>query len=416
MQKQDRVSTAMPNVMPSEYNTQRLNRFPMIEDVRQRAIARLPGAIRGFLECGSGYETCLTRNRAAFEEVTFAPHYVGSDRIPCLTTRLFDHDYSVPFGMAPLGMSDIIWPGTEAILRQTAARRRLPCIMSMLGAATLEEAARDTEGPRWLQVYPLRERNILDNIVARAEKSDYDVLVLTIDCPTLGRRESMRRAGFSLPSPQFKHPRFIASCLLHPGWVLRLRQRGIRFCSSFEPYVEAPTQPAIGAFIRRQMPVAIGWDELRRLRDRWSRHLVVKGVVNAEEAQALAALGVDALWVSNHGGHQLDAAPSSLDTLRAVRTAVGSDLPVFIDSGVRSGLDIARAMALGADFVFLGRPFLYGTTAFDRVGGDVIVDILVDELLNTLQLLGVERASALRIPMSNADQGSPKGVSPPVQM
>ena len=393
------VPLTLPNKLTSVCNPERLKHFPMIEDVRQRAIARLPSAIRGFLECGSGYETCLTRNRAAFDNITFAPRYVSSTPIPCLTTRLFGHDYAVPFGMAPVGMADVIWPGTETILRQTAARRHLPCVVGMLGSATIEEAAKDTDAPRWLHIYPLRERNILDDIVQRA--ADYDVLVLTVDCPTLGRRESMRRAGFSLPSPQFKDPRFIASCCLHPHWILRKRQLGIRFYSFFEPYVDEPTQPALQAFIRRQMPVAISWEDLRRLRDRWPRHLVVKGVTNADEAKELEALGVDALWVSNHGGRQLDALPSSLDILTSVRAVVDQKLPVFIDSGVRSGLDVVRAMALGADFVFLGRPFLYGTTAFDDEGGDVIVDILTDELLNTLQLLGIESTSSLQQALSS---------------
>ncbi|MEM7797117.1 MAG: alpha-hydroxy acid oxidase [Cyanobacteria bacterium P01_C01_bin.118] len=395
------VSETMPNKLASVRNPERLKHFPMIEDVRRRAIARLPDAIRGFLECGSGYETCLTRNRDAFDDVTFAPRYIGSNPTPCLTTRLFGHDYAVPFGMAPVGMADIVWPGTETILRQTSARRHLPYVVGMLGSATVEDAAKDTAGPRWLHLYPLHDRNILDDIVDRA--ADYDVLVLTIDCPTLGRRESMRRAGFSLPSPQFKDPRFIASCCLHPHWILRRRQLGIRFYSIFEPYVNEPTQPALQAFIRRQMPVAISWKDLRHLRDRWPRHLVVKGVTNADEAKELEALGVDALWVSNHGGRQLDALPSSLDILKSVRTAVSPKLPVFIDSGVRSGLDVIRAMALGADFVFLGRPFLYGTIAFDEEGGDVIVDILTDELLNTLQLLGIESISSLQQSVSSSN-------------
>ncbi|MEM6716878.1 MAG: alpha-hydroxy acid oxidase [Cyanobacteria bacterium P01_C01_bin.147] len=395
MPTQRRPSLAMPTTMTPIANPQRLHRFPMIEDVRRRAIARLPEAICGFLESGSGYETCLTRNRAAFDAMTFTPHYLSASPHPSLITRLFGYDYSVPFGIAPLGMADIVWPGTQAILHETAARRRLPFVVGMLNALAIEAAAGQIEGPRWLQLYPLRERDIWDDLINRADQAQYDVLVITIDCPTLGRRESMRRAGFQLPLPQFRHPRFLASCLAHPRWLWRTSQHGMRFCPLFEPYVQSPTQASIGAFLRRQMPVPMNWEALSHLRDRWPRHLVIKGVVNGEEAQKLAALGVDALWVSNHGGRQLDAIPASLDALRRVRSAVGPDLPILMDSGVRCGLDIARALASGADFVFLGRPFVYGTTAFDDVGGDVIVDILTDELLNALQLLGIEQATAL---------------------
>lgn len=388
--------TAIANSLPLVRNPERLNQFPMIEDVRQRAIARLPVPIRGFLECGSGYETCLTRNREAFNAIIITPRYVGNASSPSLATHIFNHDYGVPFGIAPLGTVDLIWPGTEPILRQTASDRHLPYVVGMLGAVTIEEAARDPDHPHWLQVYPLRDSVIFDNIVDRAQKANYDVLVLTIDCPTLGRRESMRRTGFSLPSPQFKSPRFITSCLFYPHWLLRMIQHGMCFCPTFTPYVEQPTRLAISAFIRSQMPVAMSRDQIRRLRDRWPRHLVVKGIVNREEAQELAAMGVDAIWVSNHGGRQLDAAPSSLDALTTIRRTVGESLPLFIDSGVRSGLDVTRAIALGADFVFLGRPFLYGTIAFGENGGDTIVDILTDELLNTLQILGIDHPSTLR--------------------
>lgn len=389
----------MANIKPKIYDA--ANRFPMIEDVRRRAIARLPDAISSYLESGTGYETCILRNRVAFDDVIFAPCYIRPDQMPCLETKLFGQDLMVPFGIAPLGMADIVWAGTEAILRQTAARHRFPFVLSMFGSITIEEAARDNDGLRWLQIYPLRDQNIIDDIVSRAERVGYDVLVLTIDCPTVGRRETMRRAGFALPSPRLSEPGFFMSCLLHPRWMLRMLRLGIRFCPSLEPYAKEATWQGVNAFIRSQMPVAMDWEGLRRIRKRWSGHLVVKGIVNAQEARKLAALNIDAVWVSNHGGRQLDAVSSSLEALRTVRAAVDKNLPLLFDSGVRSGLDVVRAMSLGADFVFLGRPFLYGTAAFGEEGGNIVVDILIDEISNTLKLLGVEHLSEIPEPIGS---------------
>lgn len=375
--------------MVTERHTDLLNRFPAIEDLRQRALRRLPRAICGFLETGTGANDGLARNREALRSVLMAPRPIGGKPVSSLGTTLFGRSYARAYGAAPIGMGDLIAPGFEQALGRAAARNGFVAARSVVSSASIEDDP-DQAGPPWLQLYPTREFSVLGDLVARAQAAGIEVLVLTVDCPVLGRREAQRRAGFGMPNPGLKGPRFLASCLAHPSWLRATIRNKARFCPTLATYAGAPDRDSVARFIGSQMPAPFDWEDLERLRQLWPHTLVVKGVMAADDALRLVRLGVDGVWVSNHGGRQLDAAPSPLGVLADIRAAVGPDVPLLVDSGVRSGLDIVRAFARGADFVFLGRPFLYGVAALGEIGAELVADILDEDLETTLTLLGAE--------------------------
>jgi len=372
-----------------------MNTYPAIGDVQRAALRRIPVPVKGFMESGTGDETCLARNRAAFDEILFEPRPIGPGIEPDLNASLFGHSYSAPFGISPLGMVNMIWPGMDDMLRRAGLRHDIPNCISMFSSTPVESFRDNEHTPGWFQLYPLRSRDIFDDLVDRVEKTGCDVLVVTVDGPVLGRREPMRRAGFAMPKPRIDSPRFRLACMARPRWFMRMRKHGIQLGAPLSPYAESSKFSDVAALITREMPCAIDVETIARLRERWPRKLVVKGICSASEAIALAALGVDGILVSNHGGRQLDAAPPSPIALKAIRQAVGKDVVLILDSGVRSGLDVARAIALGANFVFLGRPFLYGGIEFDDTGLDLIVHILRDELSNTMSLLGTATLNTL---------------------
>lgn len=368
-----------------------MNRWPAICDLHARALSLLPSAIQGQLETGTGDEYGLKRNQAAFAETSLTPRPIGQGSRPVLDVELFGRSYKRPYGVSPLGTTDLIFPGADRALVSASVRSGFPVVRSMCASLAIEDEF--AEGvPRWFQIYPVRDSSIMENIVLRARRSDIDVLVVTVDAPVLGRRERQRRNGFGMPRPNLGGPGFLMSCLAHPRWMLRMRRRK-RFCPTLEPYAGGSGMRPVMEFVERQMPAAIDWPDLARLRELWEGPLVIKGVLAADDARRLVSLGVDGIWVSNHGGRQLDAAPASISALRDVQKVVRGEVPIILDSGVRSGLDVVRGYAAGADFVFLGRPFLYGLVAHDEIGAELVADILDEDVETTLSLMGRKSVS-----------------------
>lgn len=292
---------------------------------------------------------------------------------PDFTTQLMGRTYPLPFGFAPVGMSGLMWPGAELILARAAAKAGIPFCLSTVAAETPETVGPKAGDQGWFQLYPPGDPDIRRDMLARAKDAGFHTLILTVDVATASRRERQLRAR--LTNPMRMTPRVIAQAAIRPQWALETLTRGIPRLKTLEKYAEVTTARSSTAHIGYLLRTAPDWDYLAALRDEWDGKLVVKGVMEPDAAAKLPGYGVDAIWVSNHGGRQFDASPASLDVLPAVKAAAG-DTPVIFDSGIRSGTDILRALALGADFVMLGRAPHYAVAAFGRPGVDHLIDIL----------------------------------------
>lgn len=368
-------------------------RYPTVEDLRTRARARLPRFAFEYLDSGTGAEECLARNREAFKRVTFSPRYLRGHFEPDLSAKLFGKRYEAPFGVAPVGLSALIWPGSEACLAAMAGKYGIPYCLSTVGGETIEAIGKAAQGLGWFQLYTPRDEKVTADLLGRAERAGLSTLLVTVDVPVPSRRERMRRAGMAMP-PGIS-PRFVWQAALKPAWTLATLRAGQPRFKTMEPYAPAPDLASVAVYVNEQIHSTLDWDYLARLRDLWKGPLVLKGILSAEDAAQAKKAGVDGLLLSNHGGRQFDAAPAPLDVLGAIRAAVGPEMALLVDSGARSGLDVARALALGADFVLLGRAFLYGVAALGPKGGAHAADILIEELRNVMAQAGIERLADL---------------------
>jgi L-lactate dehydrogenase (cytochrome) len=284
-------------------------------------------------------------------------------------------------------MSGMMWPEAEKHLAQLGRAENIPYGLSTVATQTPETIAPHCGDARWFQLYPPRDPEIRKNMLGRIKAAGFDTLVLTADVPVASRRERQRKGGMSVP-PKLT-PRILTQIALRPAWAMATMQHGLprmRFIESYTGAASAATSTKHMGYLIRTSP---DWDYLRWIRDAWDGPLIVKGVLVPEDAVRLREEGVDAAWVSNHAGRQFDAAPAPIEVLAAIRAAVGPDYPLVFDSGVSGGLDILRAIALGADFVMLGRAFHYGLAAFGPAGAAHVVHILREDLKSNLGQMGL---------------------------
>jgi L-lactate dehydrogenase (cytochrome) len=367
-------------------------RYAEIADLRRAARARLPKFVWEYLDSGTGTESTRDRLRAAFDAVTLTPTILRGEIPADLATPLLGRVQALPFGIAPVGMSGLIYPEAERALAHTAAQIGIPYTMSTVAAARPETVGPATRGEGWYQLYPPRDPDIRADMLARAKASGFRVMVLTADVPVASRRERLLRSG--LTSPPRLSPRLALQCALRPRWSLARLGHGMPRMTTLDPYVSNLASRDPTAHVGYLLRTAPDMDYLRALRDGWDGPLVVKGVLRPEDAAMLEAEGVDALWVSNHAGRQFDGAPASLDLLPAIRSA--TTLPIVFDSGIDGALDMLRAIALGADFVMLGRAWHYALAAIGREGPAHLAEILRRDLVANLGQLGVARPVDLR--------------------
>lgn len=364
-------------------------RYPAMSDLSAAARRRLPRFVWDYLDSATGTESVKPRNRAALDAVLFRPAALRGPIAPDLATDLLGRRFAMPVGIAPVGMSGLVWSGAEAVLARTAADLGLPYCLSTVATRTPEEIG-PLAGPMgWFQLYPPKDPGIRRDILHRARAAGFEVLVLTVDLPGPSRRERQLRARLTIP-PRVT-PTMLAQVALCPAWALamagELLRDGMPRLRLMESYLttDGPTgSTAHAGYMLRTNPDRA---YLQAVRADWSGPLIVKGVMEPETAAQARALGADAVWVSNHGGRQFDGAPASLDVLPGVRVAVGPDLPLLFDGGVESGLDILRALALGADFVMMGRGWHVALAALGPSGAAHLAEILrVDLIANMLQM------------------------------
>lgn len=369
------------------------SRYPSIEDLRQKARRRIPHFAWEYLDSGTGIEDCLRRNRQAFSDVLMKPRFMQGEFEPDVSTQLLGQDYSAPIGMSPVGLTGLMWPGIEKMLAQTAARQRIPYTLSTAATESIETIAPLCKDMGWFNLYPPRQETIRKDILARADAAGYKTLVVTVDVPIGSRRERQIRAGVTVP-PKIT-PRMLYHCSIRPTWSLSTLRYGQPRFRTLETYLDSKDMQHMVSFIGQELSGSFDWKYLEQLRSEWPGQLMLKGVLEPEQARQSVELGCDAVWVSNHGGRQFDGAETSLSVLPEIRSAIPKETPIVFDSGVRTGLDVARALALGADFVMLGRAFLYGGCALGSRGIDHAYHILVEDLKNNMIQLGCRTADEL---------------------
>jgi len=369
-------------------------RYPSVDSLRSKAMRRVPPFAFDYLDGGCNEDVNLSRNTSELREVELRPRYLGRHVDVSLKTELFGHAYDAPFGIAPIGLQGLVWPDAPRILAEAANRHNVPFILSTVTTATIEEIAGLTEGRAWYQLYHPAESSLRDALLKRAKEAGYDVLVLLCDVPTFGYRPRDIRNGLSLP-PRMTL-RNILQIMTRPEWAWKTLLHGKPEFSNMKPYMpKGLDMKKLGDFMNRTFSGWLDEERIKPIRDSWKGKLVLKGVASMEDADTAFRLGFDGLIVSNHGGRQLDAGQSSIRAMSPIVDAYKERMKIMIDSGLRSGPDIARAMAKGADFCFLGRTFMYGVGALGRAGGDHSIAILKTQLQQLLEQLSCETCSQL---------------------
>jgi isopentenyl diphosphate isomerase/L-lactate dehydrogenase-like FMN-dependent dehydrogenase len=372
-------------------------RFPTVAYLRKHARRKLPHFAFEYCDGGAGADGGIARNWNALDAVELVPRYGVTTALPPVDVELFGKRYSAPIGVAPMGGPSLVFPGADQYLAAACQRANVPYTLGLVGGMTVERAAEIAPDVLWFQLYRCsrNEHAIGFDLVKRAEACGVHALVLTVDVPV--RTTRSREVAVGITSPFRPDLRMLAGIVTSPGYLRSLIRQGQPRFGNLKPYTKDDADVnEVAAFARREMGGAFTWDEIARYRERWKRPLVVKGILHPADAEKCVALGVDGIVVSNHGGRQIEGLPAPIDALPAIARAVGTRAAVMLDSGVRSGLDVARAVALGADMAFAGKAFLWGLGALGAEGPGHVIDLMIDEMKSAFGQVGARQPKEAR--------------------
>ena len=394
MSKDNKAVDPVPRKPPSGFAL----RYPTIEDLRKRARRRVPRFAFEYVDGGAGEgETCMVRNAAALDAVELVPRYGIENYKANMEVKLFGRRFAAPIGVAPMGIPGLVWPGGEETFARAAQAANIPFTLGSSAAAPIERIAELAPDCTWFQLYRMPHDDLAINfdLVRRAETVGVHALILTLDVPARTKRP--RELRNRLIIPYSVGLRTFIDVLSHPGWLLALQRHGQTAFANYQTYAgdKAPNREVM-KFVRTHAGGTFTWDEVARFREAWKGPLIVKGILHPQDAEQAVKLGVDGIVVSNHGGRQLESAPASIDVLPAIAATVGDRATVLFDSGIRSGEDVVRALALGAISTLSGRAFMYGLAALGDQGPGHVADFFFEEISEALRQVGAHNCAEAR--------------------
>ncbi len=374
--------------MPWSYN----HNYPAIEDLRNKAKKKVPRFAFEYLDGGCNEDVNLHKNTAVLHEVELKPLYLSKHTGSSMQTNLFGHVYDAPFGIAPVGLQGLMWPGAPEILAKAAYENNIPFILSTVTTASIETIAKITEGKAWYQLYHPADASLRDDILERAASSGYNVLVLLCDVPSFGYRPRDIRNGLAMP-PRMTLKNMI-QIMGRPEWAIKTLLHGQPEFATMKKYMPKNlNMKQLGAYMNQTFSGRLNEERIKPIREKWKGKIILKGVASVEDTEMAIRLGLDGIIVSNHGGRQLDAGEAAIQSLQTIVQQYQNKITIMMDSGIRSGVDVARAMASGAGFTFLGRTFMYSIAALGKQGGNHAIGILKTQLQQVMEQLCCEKTS-----------------------
>jgi len=371
-----------------KYKTKYFNSYPAIQDLAVKAKKRMPFVSWEYLQSGTGRESLTKRNISDFDKITFVPQFCKGELNPNIETSILSQNFKAPFGIAPVGLTGLMWPKAEILLAKTAKKYQIPFTLSTVATETPEALSPHIGNMGWFQLYPPKDAELRRQLLNRAKAAGFHTLLVTADVPMASRRERTKRAGLRMP-PKIT-PQLIWQGITHPVWTMKTLQRGLPRLRTVETYAAYQNMKFVSGFVGDRLGGTLDWEYCKALREEWEGPIVLKGILHPKDALKAVEIGLDGIVVSNHGGRQFDGAPTSIEALPEIVKVVKGKTAVLFDSGVRTGLDMMRALSLGAEFVLLGRAFIYGVAALGQHGSHHVVEILMDDLKNNMAQLGVE--------------------------
>ncbi len=368
--------------------------YPDIPYLRERAKRRIPKFAFEYLDGGCNAEINLRRNTKEIRDVQLKPYYLREYQGISMKTNLFGKEYAAPFGMAPIGLQGLMWPKASEILAKAAFDYNIPYILSTVGTASIETIGDITEGNAWFQLYHPKEAELREKLIQRAADANYPVLVILSDTPTFGYRSKEIINGLSIPPKMTA--RNIMQIMSRPKWAMETLMAGQPEFKTLKPYMpKGLNLKHLGLFMDKTFSGRMNPERIKPIRDQWKGKLVLKGVASEEDVKKAIELGVDGIIMSNHGGRQLDAGESTIKPLSNIAQKYKDQITIMMDSGIRTGPDIASSLASGADFTFLGRSFMYGVAALGKEGGNHTISILKRQLRQVMEQLCCENVTDL---------------------
>ena len=368
------------------------SKYPSIDDLRNKAKRSIPKFAFEYLDGGCNEDVNLHKNTSEIREVELLPYYLNKHTGSSMKTELFGHTYDAPFGIAPVGLQGLMWPNAPEILAKAAFEHNIPFVLSTVSTSSIERISEITEGQAWFQLYHPTENKLRDDLIKRAAAAECPVLVILCDVPTFGFRPRDIRNGLAMPpSMSIKN---ILQVMGKPKWAMQTLIHGQPSFETLKPYMSKDLNlKQLGAFMDQTFSGRLNEEKIAPIREMWKGKLVLKGVANEADVEKAIGLGIDGVIVSNHGGRQLDAGESTIKPLVRIVKKYGDQITVMMDSGLRSGPDIARTLSSGAQFTFMGRSFMYGVSALGKKGGNHTVSLLKTELQQVMEQICCENVS-----------------------
>lgn len=374
--------------MKWQYNTN----YPSIDDLIKKAKKKIPKFAFEYLDGGCNEDVNLYKNTAELRQVELQPFYLNKHTGSDMKTELFGHVYDAPFGISPVGLQGLMWPNSPEILAKAAFAHNIPFILSTVTTTSIERVSELTEGRAWFQLYHPADNEIRDKIIKRAEAAHCPVLAILCDVPTFGYRPRDIRNGLAMP-PKMTF-RNILQIMGRPEWAIKTLIHGQPAFANMKPYMpKGLNMKELGLYMNKTFSGRLNEEKIAPIRDMWKGKLVLKGVASPEDTEMAIRLGLDGIIVSNHGGRQIDAGQSTIRSLKAIVEKYKGKIKIMMDSGIRTGPDVARTLACGAEFAFMGRTFMYSVAALGDEGGDHAISILKTQLKQVMEQIGCEKTT-----------------------